>query len=143
MIAASRRGLSRILARGVWRNTARRRGAMLVPRGGRMDRPDPSIWARLRTLGRNFEELALAGLNQRSSEPLRRQLQVVDGLAVDLDPSLFDHAAPVAVRLAELRLQQPRQINVSAVDAHLGDVGLVRRPALADDAREVVLATLG
>ena len=68
MIAASRRGLSRIWLHG------------------------------------DFQELPFSGLNERSPKPLRGQLQVVHGLAVDPDPSLFDHPAPVAVGLAELRL---------------------------------------
>jgi len=51
---------------------------------------------------RNLQKLALPGLDHGAREPLRRQLQLPNRLAVDSHPALLDHAPPVAVRLAEL-----------------------------------------
>ena len=92
-----------------------------------------------RELAGNLEKLPLAGLDHGAGESLGRQLELRDRVTVDSDPALLDHAAPVAVRLAELVAHKLREINRAAVDARDRDLGLVRSPPLAHDAREVLL----
>src|SRR5436190_14750237 len=87
-------------------------------------------------------ELTLSGLDQGALEALRRQLDLADRLTVDLDATLLDHAPPVTIRLPELVAKQLRQVDVTAVDRRNGNLGLLRRAALADHAREVILAAL-
>jgi hypothetical protein len=64
------RGLSS--ARRAWRNVARRRGAMLVPRQGRRERPYPGIWTRLRTPPRGEQRGSTAQTAFRQALLVRR-----------------------------------------------------------------------
>src|SRR5436190_15697819 len=90
----------------------------------------------------NAHELTLSGLDERASKALRRQLDLADGLTVDFDAPLLDHAPPVAVRLPELVAQQLRQVDLAAVDRRHGNLSVVGRAAFADHAREEILAAL-
>src|SRR5262249_23013574 len=80
------------LARRVWRETARHRGAMLVPWGGRRERPYPKIWARLRTLP-GGEQRALV-----AQTVLRQTRLALDDAKVDDQRSVVGAIArPVAM----------------------------------------------
>src|SRR5437879_11510469 len=76
-----------VVSESSWRRSVRRViGTLLHRREGSRG----MIAASRRGLSRigNLEELALSGLNQRSTKQRRRQLEVVNRLSVDLDSAL-------------------------------------------------------
>src|SRR5262245_18854 len=81
--------------------------------------------------------MALSGL-QDSPVGLREcQIVALEGAAVELDPALIDHPAPVAGRLPQAAREKGRQVDGIFGDGNVVD--LVRSLVFAHDASEVLL----
>src|SRR3954447_18542676 len=92
--------------------------------------------------GPKAHESAFSGLYERPVEGVSREVEVVDGLAVQLDGALRDEAPCLARRRdPEMLDQERRQMNLPVgCENRLRDI--VRRRALAHHAREVLLGSL-
>src|SRR2546429_9668811 len=89
---------------------------------------------------RKLHESTLPGLDEGTREGTPLNVDLRRGLAVDLDPALGDQAPGLARRAdAEVLDQEGREVDrIAGRQLHLGD--LFRRPMVADDTREVILA---
>src|SRR2546427_12274448 len=85
-------------------------------------------------------ESTLPGLDEGTREGTPLNVDLRRGLAVDLDPALGDQSPGLARRAdAEVLDQEGREVDqIAGRQLHLGD--LFRRPLVADDTREVILA---
>src|SRR5512133_4300683 len=93
--------------------------------------------------GAKAHETALSRLDDRAVEPGSGQVELRDGLTVDLEASLADQTPRLAGRLdPEMVDQQGRQMDGVAVGQR-GLRNLVGRLVLPHDPREVLLPAAG
>src|SRR2546425_10170488 len=98
-------------SRRVWRNGARCRGAMVVPRQGRRERPYRQIWARPRTRPRGEQRGPTA-------QPLFRQALLLIQRRRELAAEARRERIVLAEALEQADHELPRAVAPIAVGAH-------------------------